>query len=95
MTSSSADAMLATAVDFDETRESLVSTMSNMDTQLEPLRAGWRGQASVTFDNALQRWSGEFQKILQHLTAMSEMLHQGAGQYGSTEADAVQQSNIY
>jgi WXG100 family type VII secretion target len=68
------------------------SQVSTLTTQLEPLKAQWRGAAATAFQQVWMRWEGDMQKIDAALSELGDHVSQASGQY--QQSDVTQQENI-
>ncbi|MEU5095074.1 WXG100 family type VII secretion target [Streptomyces sp. NPDC020996] len=60
------------------------STYTQMQSQIEALRASWTGDAAGTFQTAMDTWLSDFGTVKQQLELMLHKLQASTGSYDTT-----------
>lgn len=71
------------------------SDLSSVESQIAALSSTWQGQASASFQGAMDIWSQQFQKIIAQLIRMREMMGGNRNEYVSTEEGNVSAANAF
>lgn len=69
--------------------------MKSLRNELSALRSQWDGSAASVFENTMNQWGAEFDKILVDLDSMADRLTGGAGHVESAEDFALQQGAFF
>ncbi|WP_405746019.1 WXG100 family type VII secretion target [Streptomyces sp. NBC_01525] len=65
---------------------------TQMDGQIQGLRASWTGQAANIYQNAMQEWLNDFNVVNQQLGLMLEKLQENTGVYANTHEQTQQEA---
>lgn len=65
------------------------SSYTQMASQIEALRASWTGDASSTFQSAMDSWLQDFSAVRSQLGLMLEKLQANTGSYANTHETTV------
>ena len=78
------------------------STRGNVDGELSAIRgvcdelaAGWTGQAGTSFQNAMQHWDRNADKLLQALDEIADMLDGGANEQEAQDEEQAGEFNKF
>jgi WXG100 family type VII secretion target len=82
--------MTAAQGTFQNALDETTSSYSQMDGQIEGLRSQWTGDASSTYQNAMQEWLTDFQHVNTALSIMLEKLSQNTNVYANTHENTQQ-----
>ncbi|MEV7325856.1 WXG100 family type VII secretion target [Streptomyces sp. NPDC093970] len=83
-TSVSLEGMKAAQGDFQNALDEANSSYSSMAGQIDALRASWTGDASSTFQSAMDTWLQDFATVRSQLSLMFEKLQANTGGYADT-----------
>jgi WXG100 family type VII secretion target len=72
------------------TQDQLNSALTKMASELEPLRTAWKGDASTAFQNLIERFQGDAQKMNQALEQIANTMSQNASKYAAQEQEQQQ-----
>jgi WXG100 family type VII secretion target len=79
------DVMQKAAQQVQQVSEEINGELRTLLSQLEPVSAGWKGQASAAFQQLMQRWNEDAQKLTQALQAIAESLDASTKNYSAAE----------
>lgn len=74
------------AADISTGANSIAAALDTMDSQLQPLRQAWTGEASQAYEVAKSKWSTALTDMKALLTDIGSAVDQGGQDYQSTEA---------
>lgn len=74
-----------TAQQIEQVSSSIQSELSKLMGQVEPIASSWKGGASQAFQQLMQRWSEDANKLTQALNAISEMMTSSSKNYSQVE----------
>ncbi|MPZ65187.1 MAG: WXG100 family type VII secretion target [Pseudonocardiaceae bacterium] len=83
--------MQAGAKQVFQVNEEVQGELSKLRNQLAPLAGAWKGSASVSFQNLMQRWDQNAQTLNEALRGIAEQL-EGSGTAYQAEEEVQQQS---
>ncbi|MFJ8158971.1 WXG100 family type VII secretion target [Streptomyces sp. NPDC094468] len=92
LTSVALQGMTAAQGSFQTALDDASSSYAQMDSQIEGLRSNWSGDAANVYQNAMQEWLSDFNKVNQALRTMLEKLGQNTSVYANTHQDTQQQA---
>ncbi|MFJ9721790.1 WXG100 family type VII secretion target [Streptomyces sp. NPDC101209] len=69
---------------FQTALDEVNNTYTQMQSQIEALRASWTGDASTTFQTAMDTWLTDFGTVKQQLELMLQKLQANTGSYDTT-----------
>jgi WXG100 family type VII secretion target len=87
-TEAQAAVMIQTAARFDQTRESLDSTLSRLMIELDGLRTQWQGAGGRSFDAVRVRWADDLAKLTTALGVTADSIRRAASHYDTTDSQA-------
>ena len=64
------------------------SQLGSVQGEIAALGVAWTGNAAVRFGQSLNRWSAEFQNVINQLNTILNVLHANSQAYTKTEAEA-------
>ena len=73
------------AADISTGANSISSTLDTMDSQLQPLRQAWTGEASQAYEVAKTKWTTALSDMKALLADISTAVDQGGQDYQATE----------
>ncbi len=79
------DVMAKAAQQVRQTSDEINGELNSLQSQLEPIAGSWQGSAASAFQQLMERWHTDAQKLTQALTGISEVLDQSNKSYTSTE----------
>lgn len=85
-----ADVMLETAGRVDGTNNEVQSELVRLRGVVDSVRASWRGDAFVSFDNLMERWNASARNLQDALTSISDNIRSNANNFSNVEATSVQ-----
>ena len=85
-----ADVMVATAGKVDNTNDEVQGELTRLQGVVDSVRGSWAGQAQVSFDNLMQRYSTSAQQLREALTSISENIRSNARNFDNVEAENTQ-----
>lgn len=78
-----------------QVNQNVQSRLTNLQNQLAPLAGAWQGQASMQFQNLMERYQQNARQLNQALHAIGEQLQGSGSAYQAAEEEGAQQmSNI-
>lgn len=77
----------AAAKDCRAAQESVTGEAGKVRNAKETVAARWRGQASNTFQNVIDAWLGDSNKLLEALNGISELLDKTGAANASNEGE--------
>ncbi|MFJ6837877.1 WXG100 family type VII secretion target [Streptomyces sp. NPDC091209] len=83
-TSVSLAGMKSAQGDFQNALDEVNSSYTQMTSQIDTLRASWTGDASSTFQGAMDTWLQDFATVRSQLSLMFEKLQANTGGYTNT-----------
>ncbi|MCY0960241.1 MULTISPECIES: WXG100 family type VII secretion target [unclassified Streptomyces] len=92
-TSVSIAGMRSAAGSFQSALEDANSTYTQMQGQIDALRGSWSGDASSTFQGAMDTWLQDFASVRQQLSLMLEKLQANTGSYKTTHQATTDAAN--
>ncbi|MEU5309371.1 WXG100 family type VII secretion target [Streptomyces sp. NPDC021562] len=94
-TSTSVDTsgMRAAQGSFQTALDEANSTYTQMQSQIEALRSSWTGDASTTFQTAMDTWLTDFSTVRQQLELMLQKLQANTGSYDTTHHSTSDMAN--
>lgn len=81
------DAMGKAAQQVLQVSESLQQQMRSLMNNLEPLASSWQGQAASAFQQLMERFNGDSQKLTTALGNIANALDSNAKSYNAAEED--------
>ncbi|MEU2424745.1 MULTISPECIES: WXG100 family type VII secretion target [Streptomyces] len=69
---------------FQTALDEVNNTYTQMQSQIEALRSSWTGDASSTFQSAMDTWLTDFGTVKQQLELMLQKLQANTGSYDTT-----------
>ena len=75
----------AAANDCRSAQESVTGEAGKVRNAKETVAARWRGQASTTFQNVIDNWLGDANKLMEAMNAISELLDKTATTHRTNE----------
>ncbi|WP_217553126.1 WXG100 family type VII secretion target [Streptomyces sp. GbtcB6] len=69
---------------FQTALDEVNGTYTQMQSQIEALRSSWTGDASTTFQSAMDTWLTDFGTVKQQLELMLQKLQANTGSYDTT-----------
>ncbi|ERS49818.1 MULTISPECIES: WXG100 family type VII secretion target [unclassified Corynebacterium] len=85
-----ADVMVSTAGRVDNTNDEVQGELTRLQGVVDSVRGSWAGQAQVSFDNLMQRYSTSAQQLREALTSISENIRSNARNFDNVEAENTQ-----
>jgi len=70
-----------------QTSESLQQQMRSLMSNLEPLASAWQGQAASAFQQLMERFNGDSQKLTTALGNIANALDSNAKAYNASEEE--------
>lgn len=68
------EGMRSAAVEFSNKSGEFTGDLQTVRADIESLMASWTGETSIKFTQAMQQWQTSFQKVIQALNHMQEVL---------------------
>ncbi|MDI5963752.1 WXG100 family type VII secretion target [Streptomyces sp. SL13] len=93
LTSVELQGMTAAQSTFQTALDEATNSYSQMDGQIEGLRASWTGEAATIYGNAMQEWLQDFTKVNSALRTMLEKLSANTNVYANTHENTQQVAN--
>jgi WXG100 family type VII secretion target len=91
----SIDVMQKAAQQVNQVSEEINAELRSLLAQIEPVAAGWKGEAASAFQALMARWNEDAQKLTQALQGISESLGSSTRNYSAAEdSNAAQISKI-
>lgn len=75
----------AAAADARSTRSDVDGDLRRLQGLVQQMATAWRGQAGLGFQNLMQRWEQDTQKLLAALDGIAELLGSSAAQHEATD----------
>ncbi|MCE7006369.1 WXG100 family type VII secretion target [Kibdelosporangium philippinense] len=69
--------------------EDFTTEKTNIENQINSLRGAWTGEAANRFYSGIDSWLAGFQKSIDALRNMGELMQRNGVVFGNTESDAV------
>jgi WXG100 family type VII secretion target len=82
------EGMQRAAQEFSDKASEFTGSLQSVNTQMATLQASWTGQASQGFNQAMDSWEGAFQKVINELINMLDVMGVTTKGYVSAEDDA-------
>lgn len=79
------DVMTKAAQSVDQTVSEIRQEMSSLQGNLEPVAAAWRGGAASAFQQLMERFNADGQKLTEALNAIGEALRSNTTNYTQVE----------
>lgn len=92
LTSVELHGMTAAQSTFQTALDEATGSYAQMDGQIEGLRSHWSGDAANVYQNAMQEWLQDFDKVNQALRTMLERLAANTKVYADTHDETQQQA---
>ncbi|MFV2009106.1 MULTISPECIES: WXG100 family type VII secretion target [unclassified Micromonospora] len=82
--------MQAAATEFAAKTQEFTGHLRSVNTQMTTLQASWRGDASNSFNQAMDNWERSFQTVINELMHMMDVMGVTTAGYRAAEDDASQ-----
>jgi WXG100 family type VII secretion target len=83
------EGMQSAAQEFANRAGIFTGHMRSINSEMGILQASWTGDASNQFNQAMDAWEGAFQKVINELINMMEVMGVNTGYYQTSESEAV------
>lgn len=80
--------MQQAAQSFDSTASEFTRDLQNINSTISTLRSTWTGEASMQFNQAMDRWGTAFNTVIRSLNTLSTNMVGNQKGYVSAESDA-------
>ena len=80
--------MASCAKDIDSVEQEINATVNKLNSDLEPLKASWQGQASAAFQQLQERMMADAKKLNQALSDIANAMKTASGTYQQQEEEA-------
>ena len=87
--------MQAAANEFAAKTQEFTGHLRSVNTEMATLQASWRGDASNSFNRAMDNWERSFQNIINQLTHMMDVMGVTTAGYRAAEDEASQAANSF
>ena len=84
----SEEGMQRAAQEFSDKAQEFTGQLQAVNGQMGILQASWTGQASAGFNQAMDSWEGSFQRVINELINMLEVMGVTTKGYVAAEDDA-------
>lgn len=84
------DQMRSTAGRVDDVNNAIQSQLSSLRGEIAGVGSHWKGSASVTFQQLMQRWDADAKKLSDALQSISEQISASGRTYQAQEEDSAQ-----
>ena len=80
--------MQQAAQEFSSRASEFTGHLQNVNSEMATLQASWTGDASNQFNQAMDAWEGAFQKVINELMNMMQVMGVNTQYYQTAESDA-------
>jgi WXG100 family type VII secretion target len=87
--------MAQTANKFRSTNQDLNGMLTRLMSELDSLRAGWRGQGAQAFDNARMNWNTDMKQLHQALDETANAIEKAGTFYTSSDSESANRLNAF
>ncbi|WP_348651134.1 WXG100 family type VII secretion target [Micromonospora sp. WMMD882] len=87
--------MQAAATEFAAKAQEFTGHLRSVNTQMATLQASWRGDASNSFNQAMDNWERSFQVVINQLLHMMDVMGATTSGYRAAEDQAAQSAQSF
>jgi WXG100 family type VII secretion target len=80
---------------FEDKAASFRSQLDQVDSYMQQLEAGWKGNASAAFSQAMNQWQEGFQKVVTALDSVTQGMGSSARAYDQHEDTSTQSAQSF
>jgi WXG100 family type VII secretion target len=87
------ETLLAAAQDVRATREEASGDLKRLSNAVAELGGAWQGQAATRFQELMERWNGDTNKLLSAMGDIADLLDKSGTQHQSNEEEQASMFN--
>ncbi|MBU2670263.1 WXG100 family type VII secretion target [Actinoplanes bogorensis] len=89
------EGMQRAAQEFSDKATEFTGSLQAVNSQMATLQGSWTGQASAGFNQAMDSWEGAFQRVINELINMLDVMGVTTKGYIQAEDDAANTANSF